>query len=93
MNTYVTTMQNSRITHLVALTTFVLFCLSCREPLGEQQGTTPPENAVPSSKKDDIKKKEPEKVAPQRDKNIPTKSKNGQKPRARDTLAPKIALS
>ncbi|MEQ8216638.1 MAG: hypothetical protein RH981_00290 [Arenibacter sp.] len=86
-------MQNSRILYLVSLTTFVLFCLSCREPLGEQQGTTPPENAVPSPKKEDIKKTEPEKVVPQRDKNIPTKSKNGQKPKARDTLAPKIALS
>ena len=93
MNTYVTTMQNSRILYLVSLTTFVLFCLSCREPLGEQQGTTPPDNAVPSSKKEDIKKTEPEKIVPQRDKNIPTKSKNGQKPKARDTLAPKIALS
>ena len=86
-------MQNSRILYLVSLTTFVLFCLSCREPLGEQQGTTPPDNAVPSSKKEDIKKTEPEKIVPQRDKNIPTKSKNGQKPKARDTLAPKIALS
>ncbi|MCK0190628.1 hypothetical protein [Arenibacter sp. F20364] len=86
-------MQNSRIIHLVALTTFVLCCLACRGPLGEQQGTTPPENAVPSSKKDDVKKPQPEKVVPQLDKSIPTKSKNGQKPTARDTLAPKIALS
>ncbi|CAN0467715.1 unnamed protein product, partial [Scytosiphon promiscuus] len=84
---------NSRPSHLVALATVVLFCFSFGETLGEHEGSTPPENAVPSSKKDDVKKKEPEKVLPQRDKNIPTKSKNGQKPRARDTLAPKIALS
>ncbi len=83
-------MQNSRILYLVALTTFILFCFSCREPLGEQQGTTPPEKAVPSPKKEDTKK--PEKVIPQKD-NIPNKSKNGQKPKARDTLTPKIALT
>jgi len=77
-------MQNSRIIHLVTLATFVLFCLSCREPLGEQQGTTPPENGAPSPKKEDIKKPEPLKVAP--------KTKNGQKPKTRDTLSPKIAL-
>ena len=92
MNTYVTTMQNSRILYLVALTTFILFCFSCREPLGEQQGTTPPEKAVPSPNKEDIKKTEPEKVIPKKG-NIPNKSKNGQKPKARDTLTPKIALT
>lgn len=35
---------------------------------------------------------EPDKVIPQKD-NTPNKSKNGQKPKARDTLTPKIALT
>jgi len=59
--------------------------------MGEQQGTTPPENVVPSSTKKDVKKKAPEKVIPQRDIK-PTKSKNGQKSKTKDTLRPKIAL-
>ncbi|MBC8770293.1 hypothetical protein H4O18_20005 [Arenibacter sp. BSSL-BM3] len=78
-------MQYSRILTLVAVTYLVLSCLSCREPMGEQQGTTPPENEATSPKKEVIKKPQPEKVAP--------KSKNGQKSKTRDTLSPKIALS
>ncbi|MCM4152841.1 hypothetical protein DHD05_14690 [Arenibacter sp. N53] len=78
-------MQYSRILTLVAVSYLVLSCFSCREPMGEQQGTTPPEKEAPSPKKEDIQKPQPEKEAP--------KTKNGQKSKTRDTLNPKIALS
>ncbi|MEZ4968636.1 MAG: hypothetical protein R2814_03020 [Flavobacteriaceae bacterium] len=79
--------------YLVSLTTFLLFCLSCRERMGEQQGTTPSKSAVPNRQKENMERAEPEKAVPQRNNNIPTKSKNGQKSRSRDTLTPKMALS
>lgn len=85
-------MQNSRILYLVALTTFILFCISCKESLGEQKDAIPPEKSVPLPKKEEIKKTEQKKVIPQKD-NIRSKSKNGQKSKARDTLTPKIALT
>jgi hypothetical protein len=79
-------MQNSRIIYLVSVTFLLLFCLSCREAIGEQQGTTPSKDEVPSQENKDLRKSEPDKV-------VPPKSKNGQKPKSRDTLTPKIALS
>ena len=79
--------------HLVSLTTFLIFCLSCREALGKQQGTTPSEGTVPNRQKEDMEKAEPEKIVPSKNNSIPNKSKNGQKSRSRDTLTPKIALA
>jgi hypothetical protein len=79
-------MQNSRIIYLVSVTFLLLFCLSCREAIGEQQGTTPSKDEVPSQENKDLRKSEPDKV-------VPPKSKNGQKLKSRDTLTPKIALS
>jgi len=86
-------MLYSRISTLFIVSCLVLSCFSCREPLGEQQGTTPSENGDPSPKKEDTKKAVPEKEFRKWDKSIPPKTKNGQKPKTRDTLSPKIALS
>lgn len=79
--------------HLVSLTTFLLFCLSCREPMGEQQGTTPSEGTAPNRQKEDMEKTEPEKIVPSKNNSTPSKSKNGQKSRSRDTLTPKMAVA
>ncbi|MDL5514063.1 hypothetical protein QSE00_19775 [Arenibacter sp. M-2] len=78
-------MQYFRTLTLVTVTYFALSCLSCREPVREQQGTTPTEKGASSPKKEVIKKPDPIKLKP--------KTKNGQKSKTRDTLRPKIALS
>jgi hypothetical protein len=61
--------------------------------MGEQQGTTPSEGTAPNRQKEDMEKTEPEKIVPSKNNSTPSKSKNGQKSRSRDTLTPKMAVA